>query len=179
MKYDPEKHHRRSIRLKGYDYSRCGAYFVTVCTHNRECIFGQIADGKTDLTDVGKMAQQCWHEIPQHYPSVILDEFVVMPNHVHGILMVEKRDNAGANDHSPLQPQRRQNGTSKTIGAIIRGYKIGVTKWCRSNTNTLNVWQRNYYEHIIRSESDLNSIREYILNNPLNWRDDDLFTNNP
>ena len=176
MKYDPEKHHRRSIRLKGYDYSQNGAYFVTVCARNRECVFGEIANGKTDLNSAGEMAQQCWHEIPQHYPFVVLDEFVIMPNHIHGILMIENRDDVRANDYSP---QHRPNGTSKTIGAIVRGYKIGVTKWFRTNINTRAVWQRNYYEHVIRSENDLNHTREYILNNPLNWNNDDLFINNP
>lgn len=178
MKYDLEIHHRRSIRLKGFDYSQNGAYFITLCTQGRKCMFGEIKGGEMNLNDAGEMAQQCWHEIPKHYPPVVLDEFIVMPNHIHGILMIENHDNVGANDYSPVSPQR-PNGTSKTIGAIIRRFKIGVTKWCHTNTNTPVVWQRNYYEHIIRDDDDLNHIREYIINNPIDWNNDDLFTNSP
>jgi len=86
MKYNPDIHHRRSIRLKGYDYSQNGAYFVTICTHNRECLFGKIVDGEMCINEWGKIAKRCWLEIPQHYPNVSLDEFVIMPNHIYGIL---------------------------------------------------------------------------------------------
>jgi REP element-mobilizing transposase RayT len=190
MKFDPEKHRRRSIRLKGADYSLPGAYFITICAQDRECIFGEIVDGKIELNDAGKIALQCLHEIPEHYPYVVLDAFIVMPNHVHGILFIVGANNHSpkmndpdivrANNHSPLQrPYQRPTGTSKTIGAIVRGYKIGVTKWFRANTKKDVAWQRNYYEHIIRNEEDLNRIREYIMNNPLNWNDDDLFHDSP
>ena len=86
MKYNPDTHHRRSIRLKGYDYSQDGAYFVTICTHNIECLFGKIVDGEMRINEWGKIAERCWLEIPQHYPNVSLDEFVIMPNHIYGIL---------------------------------------------------------------------------------------------
>ena len=92
MKYNPEKHHRRSIRLKGYDYSQPGWYFVTVVTYDRQNLFGHIENGKMILNDGGKIARKCWLEIPHHYPNVNLDEFVVMPNHVHGIIVIVKKN---------------------------------------------------------------------------------------
>jgi REP element-mobilizing transposase RayT len=92
MKYDPQKHHRRSIRLKGYDYSQRGAYFVTLVTHGRQCLFGQIVDGKMQLNEGGEITHQCWMEIPKHYPHVSLDAFVIMPNHVHGIIIITEND---------------------------------------------------------------------------------------
>lgn len=86
--FDPDKHHRRSIRLPGYDYSRAGAYFVTICAQDRACLFGDIADGVMRLNDAGRVVERCWHEIPIHFPHVELDEFVIMPNHVHGIIVI-------------------------------------------------------------------------------------------
>ena len=168
-----DAHRRRSIRLKHYDYSQAGAYFVTICTHARACVFGDVVDGAMVLNDAGKMAAQCWRAIPEHFPRVALDVFVVMPNHVHGILFIhDAPENVGAktfgfgeaNNHSLLP-----HGTSKTVGAIVRGFKIGVTKWVRRHTAVCNVWQRNYYEHIIRDEASLLHLREYINNNPLQW----------
>ena len=163
MRYDPERHHRRSIRLKGYDYSREGAYFVTICTQYRLCLFGEVVDGEMRLNDAGRIAEQCWLAIPNHFPHVALDAFVIMPNHIHGVLWIV--GDVGAKNFSPLPPR----GTSKTIGSVIRGFKIGVTKWFRENTDIYTVWQRNYYEHIIRTEDALHRIRRYIATNPLRW----------
>ncbi len=181
MKFDPEKHHRRSIRLKGYDYSQPGAYFITICTKNRKFLFGNVINGKMILNDAGQIAQKCWLEIPNHYPNVILDEFIIMPNHIHGIIII----NVGANNNSPPHinnnpPQQPSlfRSPSGTIGSIIRGFKIGVTKWFRQNTDIYDVWQRNYYEHIIRNEQELNKIREYIINNPLKWELDKNYSKN-
>ena len=188
MKYNPEKHHRRSIRLKNYDYASSGAYFVTIVTHGRQCLFGQIVDGQMRLNEWGAIAERCWMEIPQHYPYVILDAFVIMPNHVHGIIILNENNfngsivgAIGANNHSPFVGAKnfsplqndRPRGTSQTIGSIVRGFKIGVTKWFRQHTDIYNVWQRNYYEHIIRNDMELQRIREYIVNNPTNWRNDE------
>ena len=127
-KYNPKIHNRRSIRLKEYDYSQKGLYFITICTHNHLCLFGKISNGKMILNDAGKIAKKCWLDIPEHYPNTRLHEYVIMPNHVHGI--IEIIVSVGANNYSPLR-----NGTSKTIGAMVRGFKIGVTKWFRKNTN--------------------------------------------
>ena len=185
-------HHRRSIRLKDYDYSQYGAYFVTICAQNRECLFGEIIDGAMVLNKLGQITHQCWQDIPKHFPQVELDEFVIMPNHVHGIICI-----VGANNYSPQQtpestpPLVRANdysplpaipcGTSKTIGSMVRGFKIGVKKCARlvrenNHSSQQPIWQRNYYEHIIRDESSLDLIREYINNNPLKW---ELDENNP
>jgi len=159
-------YHRRSIRLKGYDYSSCGAYFITICTHKKENIFGEIHNGQVLLNDTGKIANKYWLEIPSHYPNVILDSYIIMPNHIHGIIHIINDCNippVGANNHSPLYSS---HGTSKSVGAIIRGYKIGVTKWFRDNLNRRNLWQRNYYEKIIRNRESLINIRQYITDNP-------------
>lgn len=175
MKYDTTRHKRRSIRLKGYDYSSTGAYFITICTHQHMCLFGHVVNGIMRLNDSGKKVQTCWHEIPEHFPLVALDKFVVMPNHVHGILFLSENATERAKNFSPLQTDHQPHGTSKTIGSVIRGFKIGVTKWIRENTPVHNVWQRNYWEHIIRSEPELNGLRAYIRNNPARWALDRLY----
>jgi REP element-mobilizing transposase RayT len=170
---NPVLHHRRSIRLKDYDYSQQGTYFVTVCAQNRLSLFGCIAEEKMLLNDAGKFANKCWLEIPEHFPHVTLDEFIVMPNHIHGIIIIDTMDNVGVQNFEPLHKQNKyQQIIPKSIGSIIRGFKIGVTKWFRTNTNIYNVWQRNYYEHIIRNEDGLNRICEYIINNPIQWQFD-------
>ena len=172
----PPQRNRRSIRLRGYDYSQAGAYFVTICTHNRQCLFGEIMGGEMRLNDAGNIARQCWDDIPIHFPQVDLDEFVVMPNHIHGIVVIS--NNAGAKNFSPLPKTTRPCGISKTIGSIVRGFKIGVTKWMRNNTPIHDVWQRNYWEHIVRNEPELDLIREYIHNNPAQWELDKLHPGN-
>ena len=159
---------------------------MTICTRDRECLFGDIVADKMRLNDAGRVVQECWGSIPSHFPHVELDEFVVMPNHVHGILVITDigytvATNVRAKDFSPLQPQnqsvtyktiQRPRGTSKTIGSIVRGFKIGVTKWIRNHSAIRDVWQRNYWDHIIRNEQELNRIREYIQNNPAQWEMD-------
>lgn len=169
-------HHRRSIRLKDYDYSQPGAYFITICTHDHAHLFGEIVDGQMHFSDGGGIANACWQEIPDHFPQVELDEFIVMPNHIHGILWIVDDSIGGKNvvakNLLPLHLRTNApipHGTSKTIGSVVRGFKIGVTKWFRQNTAKFTVWQRNYYEHIIRNEHALNAIRRYIAENPLRW----------
>ncbi len=162
--------HRRSIRLKNYDYSAKGAYFITVCTWNKKCLFGEITSGTMRLSQAGETAAKCWEEIPVHFPQVTPDTFVIMPNHLHGILII-KDVHVGAKNFSPKKGHRPR-GTSKTIGSVIRGFKTGVTKWARNNTNIENIWQRNYYEHVIRNEYELDKIREYIVTNPARWERD-------
>lgn len=148
MNYNPKIHHRRSIRLKGYDYAQAGLYFITICTNHRQHIFGEVLNSQMILNDTGKVADECWQAIPQHFPNAILHEFVVMPNHVHGIIElttnsvgaknISPRNPIGAKDISPRQINEFKS-PSKTIGSVVRGYKIGVTKWCRNNTNIFNV----------------------------------------
>ena len=184
MRYDPALHNRRSIRLRGYDYSGPGAYFITICTHNRKCLFGKITDGKMVLNHAGHVAKKCWQAIPDHFPHATIDEFIIMPNHIHGIIFLNNNGganvgaNVGAKNFSPLRQRYRTtpHGTSKTIGSMVRGFKIGVTKWFRQNTRIHHVWQRNYWEHIVRDEQELARIRQYIVNNPAKWELDRNFT---
>ena len=159
---------RRSIRLKEYDYSQAGFYFVTICTEGKRCLFGKITDGKMHSNTAGRIAEKYWKEIPLHYPNVRLDVFTIMPNHIHGILIIENNDERAENI-PPLQKTM-----SGSVGAIVRGYKIGVSKWFRQNTQTKDVWQRNYYEHVIRKDESMLKIQEYILNNPILWEKDEL-----
>ncbi len=166
MTFNPDIHHRRSIRLRGYDYSQAGMYFITICTHDRLPLFGEVVDGEMMQNETGMMAEKCWCAIPDHFPWAMLDEFVVMPNHIHGIITIGAKA-VGANNHLPLQ-----HGTSRTIGSIVRGFKIGVTKWLRANTDVHAVWQRNYYEHIIRDEDAYLKIAEYVQTNPQRWKED-------
>ena len=126
-------HQRRSIRLKGYDYSQAGAYFVTICTKDRECIFGKIVDEEMRLTQGGRIADECWRNIRAHYLHVVLDEYVIMPNHVHGVIFIGN-DDVGVQNFEPLpgngqRENKFQQIIPKSIGSIVRGFKIGVTKW--------------------------------------------------
>lgn len=193
-KYNPNIHHRKSIRLKGYDYSQEGLYFITLCTQNRECLFGNITNGNMILNDAGIMVEKCWHEIPHHFPNTKLHEMVVMPNHFHGIIEITPAvgttvspETVGANDYSPNYSSNniRANdysplrSPSKTIGSIVRGFKIGVTKWFRENKQNQfpigkPVWQRNYWDRIIRNNDEYQHIMQYIINNPQQWENDKL-----
>jgi len=188
MSYNPALHHRRSIRLKGFDYSSSGAYFVTLCVKNRTRMFGNIVGGKMILNAAGIAAQLCWQEIPLHYPFASLDMFIIMPDHIHGIIFFNKFDTMPDDksymisrpdcikesnkylSKASVPVSKLPKGTSKTIGSVVRGYKIGVTKWFREHTLVESVWQRDYYEHIIINYDDLNRIRKYIRNNPQKWK---------
>lgn len=178
MKDNCDIHHRRSIRLRGYDYTRAGAYFVTVCVQARECLFGQIVDGAMRLDSYGEIALECWRAIPEHCTHVDLDAFVVMPNHIHGILML--KDTAVQSVQPPAE-----EGFAKLVAgslpSIVRLYKAAVTRRINSlhDTPATPVWQRNYYEHIIRDQVALDQIRAYIADNPLRWEQDQLHPDNP
>jgi REP element-mobilizing transposase RayT len=165
--FDPDKHHRRSIRLKSYDYSRAGAYFVTICVRDGVCLFGEIVDGTMRLNDNGWIVTTVWHELSQRFRSIELDEFVVMPNHVHGIIHV----GAGLAPPDRGAPNRGAASSAPTLGHILRAFKsisaIAVNRLLGRSGRSL--WQRNYYEHIVRSENELARIREYIVNNPAQW----------
>jgi putative transposase len=212
MKFNPEIHHRRSIRLKGYDYSQNGAYFVTICSWNRECLFGEIAGIKTDnpemiLNEYGKIVHDEWMRTVLIRKEIEIDEFIVMPNHFHGIVFIHGKGDrpvaqmtaiAGCIQGRPpisgqtnqIRQDSRMIGAAgaptdeqpgpkpKSIGSFLAGFKSIITK--RVNEIRLSpgapVWQRNYYERIIRNEIEFNRICEYIINNPMNWNDDE---NNP
>jgi putative transposase len=172
MTYDPDRHHRRSIRLKGHDYSLPGAYFVTICTHERECSLGEITNGHMQLTEDGEIARVQWAELPKHYLHVQIDAFVIMPNHIHGIIVLTNVAGAG------LQtcPYPTSYGLSKryALPEIVRGFKTYSARKIneRRDSPGFPVWQRNYYEHIVRNEKELHAIREYVVNNPLRWEAD-------
>jgi REP element-mobilizing transposase RayT len=185
MKFNPDIHKRKSIRLKGYDYSKAGLYFITVCVQNRECLFGQIANDKIMMNDAGQMVNQYWLDIPTHFPNAILHEHIVMPNHIHGIIELiytnVAANGVGAENFLPLQRQNQfQKMIPHSIGSIIKGFKIGVTKWFRNNIPNQfpidrPVWQRNYYEHIIRNQQSYETISNYIINNPAKWQEDKFY----
>jgi putative transposase len=161
-KYNHDIHHRRSVRVKGYDYSQAGLYFITICTQNREHLFGRIENGEMILNDAGRFAERCWLAIPEHYPQTELHEYVITPNHVHGIVGVQ---NVGVQNFEPLRPG--QNQYKKIISR-----SIGAIKWFRLKTSIHTRWQRNFYKHIIRDEKSLLNISEYIIDNPMTWRGD-------
>jgi REP element-mobilizing transposase RayT len=180
MKYDPDKHHRRSIRRKGYDYHNAGAYFVTVCTKNRECVL--------DDPIVNAIIHDVWYALPNWFPTIALDEFVVMPNHTHfvvwnnvgtplaGVLNKDNMDGGKPHPYVILQPQKIN--TAPSLGDIVGTFKSLVFKvyldWIEVNdpSRRAKFWQANYYEHIVRNDRELNAIRQYIIDNPINWKMD-------
>ena len=170
--YDPHKHHRRSIRLKGYDYALAGAYFVTICTHKRQPLFGKIVDGKMRLSLLGQLVYAEWQKTAVIRPNIYLDAFVVMPNHLHGIIVIFMIDDAG--ETRQVVPATLQKGS---LGAIVGQFKSKVTKRYRRfrKNDDSPIWQRNYYEQIIRNERHLTAVQQYIHNNPANWVNDDYF----
>ena len=169
MPYNPQIHHRRSIRLNNYDYTQEGAYFITICTKNKQGIFGDIKQGEMKLNLLGTFARDYWQEIPQHFPHIKLDVFVMMPNHSHGILWLVQK----------IKPEEQPRSFGKmipgSIPCVIRSYKSAVTKKINQICNhkgISSVWQRNFYEHIHQNEESLEAIRNYIINNPVNWEND-------
>ena len=197
MECDPNKHHRpfgntqgrRSIRLKGWDYSRPGAYFVTVCTQNRKCLFGEIKNDEMELNGLGQVVWDRWNRIPYHFKHVQLDVFQIMLNHIHGILFIvdvgakhseiHNRE-VGKNQIRNASPLRnRPHGTQPgSLSAIMQNFLSVSIRNISQIRQTLGdkVWQRNYYDHIIRNENGLNQIRDYITGNPSKW---DLDKENP
>lgn len=236
MNDDSARHQRRSIRLQGYDYAQAGAYFVTICTQQKACLFGKIVHGEMQLNEAGKMIHTVWHQLPMRFDTLALDEFVVMPNHIHGILVLQEGDcknrtnitqnndrggescicpescirphvGGGTNDggdhkdrpyvtrdadrggESGIRPFNQPNksfirprGTlPDTVGRIVQAFKSITTHAYITGVKQQGwppfagkLWQRNYWEHIIRNESDWHQIREYIHNNPLQWELDKL-----
>lgn len=178
MSYDPTKHHRRSLRLPDYDYSETGAYFITICVHDWACLLGQAIDGGMLTNQFGDIVREEWEKSGQLRKELTLDEYVVMPNHMHGIVFLKHDDETvpGANGRSPLQIRARAGLTPKSLASFIAGFKSATTKRIDETRRTLAVpvWQRSYYEHVIRSDESLSRIREYIANNPLKWELDEL-----
>ena len=225
MKYNPQTHHRRSIRLKGYDYSWEGAYFITICCHDRKQFFGRINNRKMILTAFGKIAHTQWEQLPKRFPNIELDEFQIMPNHMHGIIVITNvgasladahdshvessladahdshvessladapvagAQNAGESlTHDDAQTkrvrvERARARRAPTVGEMIGAYKSIVTDKClelwkskRPDEMVGKLWQRNFFEHIIRDEQSFNNIRKYIVCNPENWESDSEYS---
>ncbi len=187
VKFNPKAHHRRSIRLKGYDYSRVGAYFVTICAQNKLCLFGDIVDGRMVLNNGGRMVQTVWDELPKYYPSIETDTFQIMPNHIHGIIVIVGASpcacpdpRPGTNDGQPrVIGQPRGVAPTLSLPDVVHRFKTMTTKRYADGAKKngwppfpRKLWQRNYYEHIIRNESDLNLTRKYIIENPKKWEFD-------
>ncbi|MDK1119138.1 MAG: hypothetical protein QGM50_10175 [Anaerolineae bacterium] len=178
-KFDPEIHHRRSIRLKGYDYAQAGAYFVTVVAHQRESTFGQVVDGGMVLNEFGRVVEKWWNQISVHFPNVDTRTFVIMPNHMHGIIVI-KENGRGAVSASDGKSAKQGEMTSpprrRTLGQIVAYFKYQSTKEMNALDGTGTItkfWQRNYYDRIIRDDDELNRIHRYIESNPSMWADDD------
>jgi len=185
---DRSFHHRRNLRLPEFDYSHPGAYFVTIVTQNRKPFFGSIANGEMILNEMGKIIADLWVAIPVHFPNVEPGEFVVMPNHIHGIIVITfgvGHDNeegtlqetiVWAMHASPI-PKNTNGPKSGSISAIIGSFKSAATKLFHAipEHSGERLWQRNYYEHVIRNERDYQAISDYILANPINWEKDEEF----
>lgn len=182
----PEKQfpQRKSPRLKGYDYSQSGAYFVTICTHHQAHLFGCVVDGEMVLNGYGEIATFCWAEIPAHYPNVELDLYVIMPNHMHGIIVIYD-DDFGRDISRPYNnrdtvgtPYMASGAQSKRppLGCIIGAYKAAVTR--KIDNSDVKIWQNRYHDHIIRNEPSLDKIREYVLCNPARWAEDTFYCDN-
>lgn len=205
MTYNPQKHHRQSIRLRQYDYAWPGMYFVTICVREKECVLGEVIDGEMRLSEWGRIVHEFWDAIPVHFPNTSIDGRVTMPNHGHVIIKID-HDRRGAvaatavaapavaapnhatpNDAAPndaAHPVGETGGERggetpplrPTLGQIVAFYKYQTTKRINELRGTPGVsfWQRNYWEHVVRDEIDLNRIRQYIENNPLRWHEDQL-----
>jgi len=171
MRRQHGRHQRRSIRLKDYDYSQPGAYFITVRTVNLECIFGRISNGAMRLNMYGKIVRKCWDDLPNHYLNVKLDVFVIMPDHVHGIIFIENDPDYYVGAGFKPAPTKETKPKKHGLPEIIRAFKTFSSRRINKRRNTVGspVWQRGFYDHVIRNEQDLNRIRDYIINNPLRW----------
>ncbi len=171
MRYDLNKHHRRSIRLRGYNYATPRAYFVTVCVYGWRCLFGAVVDGDLVLNDAGRMVRAIWDALPGRFPALAPDSAVIMPNHFHAIVVI-----AGI----ALLPERAATA-QPTLGVIVGAFKSLTTNAYIRGVQDQNwepfdqrLWQRNYYEHIVRDDNDLANIHDYIQHNPARWADDQL-----
>ncbi len=192
MRILPAGRVRHSIRWQGYDYTSAGWYFVTLCAQGRECLFGEVRDGAVFPSESGRLVQSCWEAIPSHFSQAELDAWVLMPNHLHGILAIRRNSQGvGAQHAAPSPPARRppfvnsgaflprssplpSNVSPGSLSAIIRSFKSASTREANKVRGTagVTIWQRNYFEHVIRDDNELERIRAYIQENPSRWEDD-------
>lgn len=181
MRYDPTKHHRRSIRLRGHDYAGGGAYFITICTQDKQCVLGRIAEGQMFVNEAGQIVQRAWERLPESFPGVLLDTFQIMPNHLHAVLVIPgaglEPGLAWATSAPMFEPGRKaESAPSRTLalGNVVGAYKSILTiEVNRFQANPgRRLLQRNFYEHVIRSVDALEKIRDYIRHNPERWWED-------
>lgn len=181
MTYNPDIHHRRSIRLRNFDYASAGAYFVTICAQGRECLFGEVVDGTMVANDAGGLVESVWHLLPERFPAIEPDAFVVMPNHMHFILFLVGAPLVGALSLAVGQDTRAGTRPAPTnVGEVVGAFKsltthaytIGVSQsgWPQFPGR---LWQRNFYERVIRDDAELEMFRTYILHNPARWAEDE------
>jgi len=219
MKYNPDIHHRRSVRLRGYDYSQAGLYFITICTQNRLCLFGEIKNGEIILNDAGIMIDKWWNELKHKYRNIKLHEQIIMPNHLHGIIqIINETGSVGADlrvcpdsdlrvcpddtwqtsktgQSHRIAPTGTEKSGERALGERALGEHIGsplhaMIQWFKTMTTNeyirgvknndwprfnKKLWQRNYYEHIIRNEKSCYQISEYVQTNPVKWQDDKYY----
>jgi REP element-mobilizing transposase RayT len=178
------KYRIETTRLKNWDYSSNGYYYITICTKNRECLFGNIAGEKMQLSTIGEIVLQCWNDSFVMRKELSCDQFVIMPNHIHGIVIIEKlvETHGNASGHgietqglASLQDNNKPHRMPKSVSSFIGGFKSAVTKRVNEIRHTPGaaIWQNRFYDHIIRDEKSLQRIREYIVNNPMNWQTDE------
>ena len=174
MPFDPNIHHRRTIRLKEYDYSQNGLYYVTICTKNRECLFGEVIDGKMITNVYAEILESVWNGLPSHYPNVVLHEHIVMPDHFHAIIQIDNDRNVGAG-FKPAPTDAEHQSAKHGLPEIVRALKTFSSRKINDLRQTpgISVWQRNYYEHIIRDGIEFVMIENYIMENPLHWGEKD------
>ena len=188
---------RESHRLKDWDYSSKGVYFITICCKDKRSYFGSFFNNQIILSEVGIISSKYWLDIPNHFPHVKLQEFIIMPNHIHGILILDYSNvgtRHGVSLHSPsfdnvmschgmtLQPRKKSNQKlnlfskpiKNSISVIINQYKSSVKRWCNKNGFDHFQWQSSFYDEILHNENSIDKIREYICNNPTNWINDEL-----
>ncbi len=198
IKFNPQKHHRRSIRLRGYDYSQPGAYFITIVTYQRECLFGEIVGGEMKLNQYGKIVDHAWHDLPNHYRHVEPGVLCSMPNHVHGVIILIDDSRGGSSEFILASSQKWQTRPYKTsefteasskywqtcpykpykrhaLPEIVRAIKSFSAKRINAlrNIHGISVWQRNYYEHIIRNDREMYNISRFVESNPSAWMNHD------
>jgi REP element-mobilizing transposase RayT len=180
MTHNQPRYHRRSIRLPTYDYAQAGAYFVTMVTHQRQCLFGEIVGGQMRLAAYGQVVSEQWLRSALVRGEIELDAFIVMPNHIHGIVIMRVQPMAvGAHGRAPL-PSSLPYRPPRSLGSLVAGFKSAATKRINEIRGTLgvSVWQRNYYERVIRNGEELNRVRQYIIDNPAHWEQDRENPNN-
>jgi putative transposase len=171
------KYRVESTRLPNRNYAANGWYFITICTKDCFHYFGQVVSGQVKLSEIGEIAQKCWVEIPNHFEHIQIDTYVIMPNHVHGIVIIDKPTDVETRNFASLQQPVDESNKfgplkSGSLQAIIHAYKSAVTRHCRHNNYDNFAWQPRFYEHIIRADGSLDRIREYIINNPAKWQEE-------